>query len=153
MSSATLQSGFFCVLGPRKSNEAFRATFQYGTLIALCSSGKVLGSLVPDSSRVRNTHKRPPTTAGRDFGNPTLAALSAYLSNDTCMSMVRQLVVEFWPFERFGGVTHGLAESPRALSFLCQKTYFWRIISLEQNRVEPSPALTVDRRPHDMHII
>ena len=49
---------------------------------------------MPDSSMIRNASKRPPVTTGRDFVNPTLFTPSAWLSNDTWMTMLSQLVDE-----------------------------------------------------------
>ncbi len=120
---------FFCVLGPRKLGKAIRVTFQDGTFVALCSSGSILGSLVPDSGRIGITRKRPPTTAGpglprglagRGVGDPALAAPPAQLSNDIWMSMLRQLVAELWPLEGLRDVTRVGTESPRARSCLAK---------------------------------
>ena len=76
----------------------------------------VAGSLMPDSSRIRSSSKRPPMTEERGFGNLALATPSAQLFNDTWMMMLRQLVVELWSFGELVGWARDGEQSPRARS-------------------------------------
>ncbi len=55
-------------------------------------------------------------TAERDFGNPNLAALLVWLSNDSRMMMLRQVVAELCSFKDLNGTTRGGPESPKARS-------------------------------------
>ncbi len=53
----------------------------------------------------------PPTTVEGDFHNSALAALLAWLSNDTRMMALPRVVAELWPFRELQRQTRGGAGS------------------------------------------
>ncbi len=107
---------------PRESIQAIWATFYEGTPTTLCSNRQVPGSSIPDSSRIRNADKGLPRTIERDFSNPNLAAPLAWLSNDTRIMVLPQVVAELWPFGESQGQTRGGAESLKISS--CTAKWF-----------------------------